>query len=250
MTVATQIQERLGRIEIEEGVRIVYACESGSRAWGFASADSDFDIRFIYVRRPDWYLSIDVESRRDVIELPIENNLDINGWDLRKALKLLRKSNPPLVEWLGSPMVYRDQFAVADKMRELVRRHLNETACAHHYLQMARGNYRDYLQGDVVWLKKYLYVLRPLMAVLWIERGYGVVPTEFERLYSRVIDDAAVLQAIDELLQRKRDSKELDQGPKIGPISDFIDREMSPRSRRTGNPARRAADRGVGCTVS
>lgn len=227
LTITTTIHHHLAQIEQEAGVRIVYACESGSRAWGFASADSDYDVRFVYVRPTEWYLSIDVESRRDVIERPIEDSLDINGWDLRKALKLLRKSNPPLIEWLGSPIVYCEATTVAEKMRVFVRRHLNETACAYHYLHMARGNYRDYLQGEEVWLKKYLYVLRPLLAVLWIERGHGIVPTEFERLYSRIVDDPVILDAIQELLKRKRASKELDYGPKIAPISDFLDRELN-----------------------
>lgn len=98
------IRSRLDAIQASENVCIVYACESGSRAWGFPSADSDYDVRFIYVRPVEWYLSID--DKRDVIECPVEDGLDINGWDLRKALRLSRKSNPPLLEWLGSPIVY------------------------------------------------------------------------------------------------------------------------------------------------
>jgi len=109
-----RIVARLREIESAESVRILYACESGSRAWGFASTDSDYDVRFIYLRPVDWYLSIDLERRRDVIEYPIQDLLDINGWDLRKALRLLRRGNPPLVEWLGSPIVYLDRYAVAE----------------------------------------------------------------------------------------------------------------------------------------
>jgi predicted nucleotidyltransferase len=99
-----QILEELKRIEKEEGVRILYACESGSRAWGFPSKDSDYDVRFIYIRPVDWYVSI--YDKRDVIERPISDMLDINGWDLRKALNLFRKSNPPLLEWLKSTMPF------------------------------------------------------------------------------------------------------------------------------------------------
>jgi predicted nucleotidyltransferase len=102
------IQTALHALQEEEGVRILYACESGSRAWGFPSRDSDYDVRFIYVRRREWYLSIDLERRRDVIERPVSDQLDLSGWDLRKALQLLRKSNPPLLEWLSSPIVYLD----------------------------------------------------------------------------------------------------------------------------------------------
>jgi hypothetical protein len=102
--VSERVRNALTRLETEQDVRVLYACESGSRAWGFASQDSDYDVRFLYVHRREWYLSI--ESRRDVIEEPLCDELDVSGWELRKALRLLRKSNPPLLEWMKSPMVY------------------------------------------------------------------------------------------------------------------------------------------------
>lgn len=225
--IESQIQARLDGIERDHGVRIVYACESGSRAWGFASQDSDYDVRFIYVRPRDWYLSINVDFKRDVIELPIDDVLDINGWDVRKALGLLRKSNPPLMEWLGSPIVYRESTTTAQRMRQVVARYYNGPACAHHYLSMARGNYREYLQGELVWLKKYLYVLRPLLAVQWIEQGFGVAPTEFGRLVNGVVHESKLRSAIDDLLERKRRGAELEKAPRIAVLSDWIDQELS-----------------------
>src|SRR5688572_25164319 len=92
-----EVNCRLDEIEQEHRVQVIFCCESGSRAWGFASTDSDYDVRFIYLQHLDWYMSIDLEERRDIIETPIEDVWDINGWDLRKALRLLRKSNPPLL---------------------------------------------------------------------------------------------------------------------------------------------------------
>ena len=92
--ICRRIVNRLEEIERSESVRILLAVESGSRAWGFPSPDSDYDVRFLYARPRDWYLSID--ARRDVIECPIEDVLDINGWDIRKALHLLLKANPVL----------------------------------------------------------------------------------------------------------------------------------------------------------
>jgi predicted nucleotidyltransferase len=103
-----EIRESLDQIENDERVRVLYAVESGSRAWGFASADSDWDVRFIYARRADWYLS--VQRRRDVLEYTLSNGLDMSGWDLRKALGLFAKLNPPLLEWIRSPIVYREAF--------------------------------------------------------------------------------------------------------------------------------------------
>lgn len=113
------VLQQLHEIEVKHGVRVLYACESGSRAWGFASADSDYDVRFIYVHPQEWYLSIDLEDKRDVIEAPIDGKLDISGWDLRESLKLYRKSNPVLLEWLGSPIVYKEHGSLAARLREL-----------------------------------------------------------------------------------------------------------------------------------
>ena len=194
---------------------------------GFPSADSDYDVRFIYLHPRDWYLSIDLEQKRDVVECFIGGQLDINGWDLRKALQLLRKGNPPLMEWLGSPIVYWEEFTVAEKMRELVSEYYSPVACLYHYLHMAQGNYRDYLKGPTVWLKKYFYVLRPLLAINWIEQGLGVVPTEFQVLVERVVDTAELKEEIEKLVEAKRRGEELDHGPRIEPISDLFERELA-----------------------
>ena len=222
-----KIRARLQHIEISEEIRILYACESGSRAWGFPSANSDYDVRFIYLHPRDWYLSIDLEQKRDVVECFIGGQLDINGWDLRKALQLLRKGNPPLMEWLGSPIVYWEEFTVAEKMRELVSEYYSPVACLYHYLHMAQGNYRDYLKGPTVWLKKYFYVLRPLLAINWIEQGLGVVPTEFQVLVERVVDTAELNEEIEKLVEAKRRGEELDHGPRIELISDLFERELA-----------------------
>jgi predicted nucleotidyltransferase len=218
------ILSQLCEIEAHENVRIVYACESGSRAWGFPSADSDYDVRFLYVRPLECYLSIDLE--RDVIERPLQYGLDINGWDLKKALRLFRKSNPPLLEWLSSPIVYLEQYSAAESMRRLLPDYYSPTACLYHYLHMARGNYREYLKGDVVWIKKYFYVLRPILAMNWIERGWGVVPTDFNILVNRLTVEPQVANEIAQLLAAKRAGVELNQGPRIETLSRFIAAEL------------------------
>jgi predicted nucleotidyltransferase len=150
------ILTELERIEHEENVRILYACESGSRAWGFPSKDSDYDVRFLYARPVDWYLSI--LEKRDVIERPISGMLDINGWDLRKALNLFRKSNPPLLEWLQSPIVYRENRAIAEQIRRISPFTFSQKSCMYHYLHMAKRNYREYLQGERAKIKKYEFL--------------------------------------------------------------------------------------------
>jgi len=129
------IQQQLLAIETEHRVQVLYACESGSRAWGFPSADSDYDVRFIYVHPTEWYLSI--EELADTIDPRIEGALDLGGWDIRKALRLLRKGNCPIIEWLSSPIVYHeDAAAIAPLKRLALPSFLPESAC-HHYLAMA-----------------------------------------------------------------------------------------------------------------
>jgi len=239
MDVHAQINGELDRIEREKGVSIVYACESGSRAWGFESSDSDYDVRFIYLHPTEWYLRVMPGS--DTIDVPIDGLLDISGWDLRKALQLLRKSNPPLLEWLQSPIVYREHSRVVARIRDLMPQYYQPAACHYHYLHMAQGNYRDYLQGDTVWLKKYLYVLRPVLACLWIERGCGVVPIEFHKLVERVIDDADVKAAVEDLIRRKKSGEELDRGPHIPEISSFLKQELDRLSQLQAPPSERTS---------
>ncbi len=220
-----EIISRLKGIEQNEGVKILYACESGSRAWGFASQNSDWDVRFIYARQQEWYLSVDAERRRDVIELPIVDDLDISGWDIRKALWLLRKSNPPLLEWIRSPIIYWQQAAFVERLQELLPTYYSFRACHYHYLSMAKRNYRKYLQGEQVRLKKYLYVLRPLLAVRWMEQGRGQVPVEFDILLEWLKEDEVKLE-IAALLERKIAGDELDLGNRVDALDSFIEREL------------------------
>lgn len=229
-----QIQLVLAEIAEQESVRILHACESGSRAWGFASPDSDYDVRFIYAHPRDWYLSID--EKRDVIERPLVNDLDINGWDLRKALRLMRKSNPPLLEWLMSPIVYAGEDAVREGLRELLPHYYSPVACFHHYISMARGNFREYLRGEEVWTKKYFYVLRPLLACQWIEQDRGLVPVEFEVLMRELKLPSDVMGEIDSLLERKKDGAELRTGPKSVVINEYLEREIERLGKLHPNP--------------
>lgn len=218
-----QIKSELKKIELEENVRIIYACESGSRAWGFPSKDSDYDVRFIYVRPVDWYLSI--FNKRDVIERPISDLLDINGWDIAKALQLLRKSNPPLYEWIQSPIVYYEAPPLMEKIKSLAKVSFDPKSCMYHYLHMARGNFREYLQGDYVRAKKYFYVLRPVLACRWIEANHTMPPTEFDKLLI-LIQNEQLLTVINALLNRKKAGDELDSTPKIKELNEFLDQEI------------------------
>jgi len=222
-----RIQAGLARLAREEKVRILYACESGSRAWGFASTDSDYDVRFIYVRRPSWYLSIQLENRPSTIERPITGLLDYSGWDLRKALQLLQKSNPPLLEWLRSPIVYRADPLFVREMKKLAGQAYSPVRTFHHYRKMAEGNYREYLRGRQVRTKKYFYVLRPLLAWQWVLARHGPPPMEFEALVAASRMPSMVRREVSKLLADKRLGREMDAGPRIDTLNRFIEEALS-----------------------
>jgi len=229
-----RVRDALARVETEQNVRVLYACESGSRAWGFASRDSDYDVRFLYVHRRDWYLS--VEQGRDVIERPIADDLDVSGWELRKALRLLRKSNPPLHEWLKSPIVYRYDPLFAAEFGTLATEFYSPRRCFAHYLHMAFGNWRDYLRDrEEVSRKKYLYVFRPLLACRWIERRLGQVPMLFADLMNEVLEEAEVRDSLEELVARKRLGEELAVAPPVEALSRFAEQEL-PRLEALNEP--------------
>jgi predicted nucleotidyltransferase len=218
------IQQKLKDIEREQGIEILLAVESGSRAWGFPSKDSDFDVRFIYRRKRSWYLQL--QKTRDTLEFPINDLLDISGWDLDKTLLLLRKTNPSLIEWLRSPIVYYINQEFVDALTALYHAHINERNLIYHYLHMAKGNFRTYLQGDTVKIKKYFYVLRPILACMWIERYHEAPPMEFTKLLELDDLNPDFLSKVGELLRRKMSGEEMDLEPSIPVIYNFIDTQL------------------------
>jgi uncharacterized protein len=221
----TTVLKNLATIERDHQVKVLFACESGSRGWGFASPDSDFDVRFVYVNRLPWYLT--VEAGRDVIEQPISGELDINGWDLRKTLQLLRESNPTLLEWLRSPIVYQQEGDWVARLRTLAEDGFSPVRGYHHYVSMAKKNLREHLYGEVVRYKKYLYVLRPLLAARWIREGRGVPPMRFAELATQTLTDTAVLAEVNALLEVKMRAGESATSPRWVGIHDFIEAELA-----------------------
>ena len=235
-------------LELKYDMQIVFAAEAGSRAWGFPSKDSDYDVRFVYVHKREWYL--DIDRGRDVIEKPNlkllsawDDNFDVCGWELQKALRLFRKNNPPFIEWLHSPYQYHDG-GVGKYLKHLIPNYFQTGTSVHHYLSMAKRNWKEYLVGERVWTKKYFYVIRPILACSWIEKYKQVPPVQFERLlpialeasilrHGRAIsgDGGAeyghqLLGKVFQLLEQKKDGLELDEGPRIPILNDFIAKEM------------------------
>lgn len=224
--IRSEILQRLKNTEQTEQVRILMAIESGSRAWGFASPNSDYDIRFIYARPSDWYLAVDLEDRRDVIEYPIVDDIDLNGWDIRKALKLFWNSNPSFVEWIQSPITYIDDGVFRASALELLPSMYGIEKGMYHYRSMAKTNYRSYLLASHVPLKKYFYVLRPLLSIRWLERYQTPAPIEFNRLL-HLVESESLLTEIQALLERKKVSEEKLLAPAIPLINAFIEQELN-----------------------
>ncbi|WP_127959826.1 nucleotidyltransferase domain-containing protein [Serratia microhaemolytica] len=220
-----KVQHVLREIEQQRNVRVLYACESGSRAWGFASPDSDYDVRFLYVHPPEWYLT--VESQRDVIELPIDDQLDVSGWELRKALGLYKQANPTLAEWLHSPVIYREMDETVLWLQQHLAHWFSPLRARWHYFSMARKNFLGYLQSEQVRLKKYFYVLRPLLAVRWIEAGKGIPPIEFATLLTAMVQDRALLAEIEQLLTFKQQAGEAEYGSRRELIHAFITQSLA-----------------------
>jgi len=217
-----EIREKLDEIEKKENVRILHAVESGSRSWGFASPDSDYDVRFVYVRPREEYLSI--EEPRDVIEYQLDEVLDINGWDLKKALRLFARSNATLFEWSGSPIVYRTTPEWS-RVREVSKQYFSEKTAVCHYYGTANSTYREYLQGEMVRYKKYFYALRPLLAAEYIERYHEAPPVLFEELLKMELP-AELRASLDELLEIKKRTTEKEENPQMPVICAFIEEEL------------------------
>ena len=222
MSILEIIQQKLDEIEKKERVRILHAVESGSRAWGFASPDSDYDVRFIYVRAEEDYLRLG--KQRDVIEWQLDETLDINGWDLQKALRLMHSSNPTLFEWCDSPVVYRTTERW-QHISESGRVYFSERAGFQHYLSMAKHTYHAYLTGETVRLKKYFYALRPVLACRWIQSNHTVPPVAFEALAEHMLP-AELRETVSGLVERKMKTSELGAGARIPLLHDYLEQSL------------------------
>ncbi|MBD8026769.1 nucleotidyltransferase domain-containing protein [Ureibacillus sp. Re31] len=221
------ILQKLMDIEELYSVKILYAVESGSRAWGFATEHSDYDVRFIYVHHPNWYLSIDpqgIGSKKDSMEFPINNHLDINGWELTKALRLFRKSNPTILEWLNSEIVYYQNDFFIDNLCLLQKDVFSPISCLHHYLNVANNNYKSYLQRPIVKVKIYLYAVKSLLACSWIEKFQTVPPITIQDLLP-LLDYKKEKLEVEQLLKRRNLGEEFNMTVPLPILNNYIQEE-------------------------
>ena len=228
-----RIEAELAGIENRYEVRLLFAVESGSRAWGFASPDSDYDVRFVYAHRRDWYLS--VFEQRDVIEEMLPDDLDISGWELRKALRLFSKCNAALNEWLGSPIVYCETPGFRPTLAALMPAYFNPVAAMHHYRRMAEHALADSLQERRIGIKKLFYALRAILACRWIANVQAQPPTEFTRLLAAdwiSIDERIWIEA--HCATRRKQSKARRRNCRLS-----VSKPYTVRRRATKNPLKR-----------
>lgn len=222
LEIQRRIDSALAELELAQGCRVLFACESGSRAWGFPSPDSDYDLRFVYAMPLTYYLT--VLPGRDTLEAMLPDALDLAGWELRKTLKLFAECNVSLYEWLGSPIVYKN-LGFAEELRALVPDYFNARKAMHHYLSSARGMAHEHLSGSDIRIKKFFYILRPLYAALWIERHASMPPTEFAKLYESIRPPAELVAEIDEIRERKKTAAEGERVPLSSALRDYLLRE-------------------------
>lgn len=230
-TIQDLIEQKLREIERKEHVKVLHAVESGSRAWGFASPDSDYDVRFIYVRPMDYYLGL--EEKQDFINWELDETLDINGWDLSKALQHFHRSNATLYEWSNSPIVYRTTPEWTG-IKAVSQHYFSCKASMYHYYGTAKKNYSQYLMDDMVKYKKYFYVLRPLLACRWIEDRKCPPPVLFSELAEAELE-AGLKTAAQRLLEAKARMKETERGPRMEVLNDYIRRSLSEYQEKIAN---------------
>lgn len=218
-----QICSMLDEIEKRENIRILHCVESGSRAWGVASPDSDYDVRFVYTRQPRDYLRL--EKTADIIQWQPDDTLDVNGWDLKKTLQLLHNSNPTVFEWNASPIVYRTSNEWA-QLQPMLNACFSKKKCIHHYLSMARTHYREYLQSEKVRIKKYFYAIRPLLAAQWI-MVYDTPPPMALSELAEVCLPGYLQDELLKLTEQKMRSPEITEGLQNRLLNDYIETSLS-----------------------
>lgn len=197
-----KIKKYLIDLEKEKGIEILLACETGSRAWGFPSPDSDFDVRIIYKHHKDWYLSLIEE--KDTIECFYENNdIDISGWDLRKSLRLIWKSNPPLLERIQSPIIYHADKDFLAGINSIAQNTYSRIATIHHYLSMAKKALDEVVNSNDYKLKRFFYALRASVACLWILQNEEIPPIEFGKMVNGLDLSDNLKIRINELIELK-----------------------------------------------
>ena len=203
----TKILQRLKDIESKYDVKVLLAVESGSRAWGFASKDSDYDVRFVYVHRKEWYLTL-VEGRDVIDELDSDGVMDFAGWDLKKALLLMGKGNCAFAEWLNSPIIYYKDEEFFKSVSSLKEDYFRKVSAVNHYYHMAMNHDKRYLEKRGCEMKRFMYHLRGLLAAKYAALYGTYPPVLFGDLVDKLVCNISIKAEIADLVRLKRESRE------------------------------------------
>ena len=219
------IIQKLTDLEKQHHIKIFHAVESGSRAWGFASQDSDYDVRFLYYHQPEWYFSVSKQAD-NIVKMEENNLLDFAGWELKKTLLLLIKGNMSLYEWIQSPIVYK-QSKEFETLKALAQEFYNPKALMFSYVGIAENNYNAYANKEKAKLKKYLYILRTLAACRWIEQQQTPPPIEIDKLKGVFRQDPLIWEFLNHLIEEKKKGTELGLIDSPALINRWIEEQLS-----------------------
>ncbi len=232
----TKITNYLKQIEQDKEIKILLACETGSRAWGFPSPDSDYDVRLIYVHKRDWYLGI-TESKDSLQEMYENNDLDFSGWELRKCLRLLTKSNAALLERIQSPIIYQADAGFMNEIMQIATPCYSPRTTLHHYLGLAKRSFADIVDLENYKLKKFFYALRASVACLWIQQKEQMPPIEFQKMIYVLDIDKSIINRIEELIELKATISESYLHEGEAKILEFINANIIQAKQRAGGLA-------------
>ncbi|WP_156291630.1 nucleotidyltransferase domain-containing protein [Oceanobacillus salinisoli] len=219
------IISKLKELETGHRVKILYACEAGSRSWGLHTNESDFDVRFIYIHPPNYYLSIDpvgIGKKKDVINVPIDKSLDIHGWELTKALRLFRKSNPALLEWMHAGIVYHEAFSTMKEMKKMEPGIFSAKTCIHHYVNMAKNNFSKISQQEEINIKMYIHAVRPILLAKWMIKHQTFPPIHFLTLTEDLVHESEEIRLLTEIKTNKQHIESLNDKK----LNSFINKEI------------------------
>ena len=215
-----EILKSLKEIESKYDIKVLYACESGSRAWGFPSPDSDYDVRFIYAHNPKWYFSLG--EKKDTLNLFLPNDLDVSGWEIRKTFTQFAKSNASLYEWFDSPIVYCDCNDFCEKAKNFIPKFFNPRKAMYHYSNLARRASEKLFTTNSISIKKLMYALRTLLACEWILQKSTMPPTSFQKIYQEIASEDLQIQ-IEKLIKEKEKLGELSETKVEDTVRNFIE---------------------------
>jgi predicted nucleotidyltransferase len=216
--------QKLKATEEKYEVKIPLSIESGSRGWGFAATNADYDCRFLYVHKRDWYLS--VCDKKDFIEYAADEVYDIKGYDISRALKYIMNSQATIYEWLSSNVIYIRDEKITNKLQNLAAEFFNPISISYHYLNLARKMFKEIDGADTAKVKKYFYILRPIANLNFIWQYRKMPYMEYDRTLAEIELNSEIKNAIEDLKNLKMSSREHDLIPKYKPLTGYFTDEI------------------------